>query len=72
MRINGEALRAIRERTGFSISELSRESGVDRTVITRIETGERRGTHAQHKALAVALGVSLLAIALTNPDGEVA
>jgi transcriptional regulator with XRE-family HTH domain len=66
MRINGEALRAIRERTGLTISDLSRTSEVDRTVITRIETGERKGTPAQHKALAEALQVSMLAIALTE------
>jgi transcriptional regulator with XRE-family HTH domain len=65
MRINGDALRAIRERTGLTISELSRASGVDRTVITRIETGQRQGTPAQHKALAEALHVSMLAIAVT-------
>jgi transcriptional regulator with XRE-family HTH domain len=66
MRINGEALRVIRERTGLTITDLARASGVDRTVITRIENGSRRGTPAQHKALAQALDVSLLAIALTE------
>jgi transcriptional regulator with XRE-family HTH domain len=59
-------LRPLRERTGLSISELSRSSGVDRTVITRLESGERRGTPAQLKALAAALDVSLLAIALMD------
>jgi transcriptional regulator with XRE-family HTH domain len=39
---------------------------VDRTVITRLESGERRGTPAQLKALAAALDVSLLAIALMD------
>jgi transcriptional regulator with XRE-family HTH domain len=59
-------LRPLRERTGLSISELSRSSGVDRTVITRLESGERRGTPAQLKALAAALDVSLLAIVLMD------
>jgi transcriptional regulator with XRE-family HTH domain len=66
MRANPASLRPLRERTGLSISELSRSSGVDRTVITRLESGERRGTPAQLKALAAALDVSLLAIALMD------
>jgi len=66
MKINADALRAIRERTGLTITGLSNASGVDRTVITRIESGERKGTPAQHKALANALGVSMLAIAITE------
>lgn len=69
MRINGEALRVIRQRTGLTITDLANRSGVDRTVITRIEKGERRGTPAQHTALAQALDVSLLAIAFTEHDG---
>lgn len=64
MRINGEALRTIRERTGLSVTELARRANIDRTALHRIEIGERRGTPAQHKALAVALDVSMLAIAL--------
>lgn len=68
MRINGEALRVIRERTGVSITDLARATGIDRTALHRIETGERRGTVAQHKALAIALDVSMLAIALTSAE----
>jgi len=59
MRINGEALRVLRERTGLSITMLSKASGVDRTVITRLESGERRGTAAQAKALSVALAAPI-------------
>jgi transcriptional regulator with XRE-family HTH domain len=63
MKINGEALKAIRERSGMSITGLANASGVDRTVVTRIESGERRGTPAQHKALSEALMVPMQAIA---------
>lgn len=64
MKINGEALKAIRSRSEMTITQLSVASGIDRTVITRIEKGERRGTPAQHKALARALQVPMQAIAL--------
>ncbi len=66
MRTNGEALRVIRERTGLSISELARASKVDRTVITRLENGERRGTPSQIKALAEALDVPLITISMRD------
>ncbi len=62
MRINGEALRAIRERTGYSITELADTSGVDRTTISRIESGRRRGTAAQCRSLAEALDIPQTAI----------
>ena len=70
MRLNGEALKVIRERTGLTITQLSTASGVDRTVITRLESGERRGTPAQIVALAQALNVALTVI--TYPVVEVA
>lgn len=63
MRINGEALQALRESNGLSITELARMADVDRTVLGRIERGQRKGTAAQHKALAAALGVRMAAIA---------
>lgn len=59
MQIDGDALHACRYRRGLTISGLAALSGVDRTVITRIERGQRRGTPAQHKALAEALGVDM-------------
>lgn len=62
MGINGTALRIIRERTGLTISELARASQVCRTVITRIERGERPGTPAQCVALASALDVPWAAL----------
>lgn len=67
MRLNGDALKAIRERTGLSITQLANASGVDRTVVTRLESGERRGTAAQLVALAQALNVPLTAISYPIP-----
>lgn len=63
MQIDGEALHAERYRRGLTITGLASLSGVDRTVITRIERGQRRGTPAQHKALAEALNVDMVDIA---------
>lgn len=71
MRLNGEALRVIRERTGLTITQLGTASGVDRTVITRLESGERRGTPAQLVALAQALNVPLTAISYPIPVVQV-
>lgn len=62
MKLNPEALRVIRERTGMSKAELADRAGVDRTLITRLENGERTGTPAVISKLAVALAVSQLAI----------
>lgn len=63
VKINGDALGPIRRGARLTITELARRSGVDRTVITRIEAGQRRGTIAQLHALAEALNVVPNAIA---------
>ena len=60
--LNRDALVALRERTGLSKQEMADRAGVDRTLITRLENGERRATPAVMKKLALALDVSLLAI----------
>lgn len=79
MRLNPEALRVIRERTGLSKAELADRAGVDRTLITRLENGERRATVAVISKVARALDVSQLAICSpteavdpAEPAGEVA
>lgn len=70
MILNRDALIALRERTGLSKQELADRAGVDRTLITRLENGERRATPAVMKKLAGALDVSLLAI--SGPEEAVA
>lgn len=64
MQINREALKAIRTRSGMPIAELARRTGIDRTAIGRIESGQRRGTVEQLALLADALGVPSYAITL--------
>lgn len=62
MKTNGDAIRIIRERTGFTKTQLATAARLDRTHLHRIETGERNGTPAQAKAIAEALAVPLTAI----------
>lgn len=66
MQINRAALTALRERSGLSKSELAGRAKLDRTLVTRIENGERRATPAVMKRLAEALQVSV--VALMGPD----
>lgn len=68
MQINREALKAIRTRSGMPIAELARRTGIDRTAISRIESGDRRGTVDQLGRLAGALGVPPYAITLYESD----
>jgi transcriptional regulator with XRE-family HTH domain len=62
MQINGEALKAIRIRSGLSLAALNELTGIDPATLSRLEAGKRRGTPAQHKALADALQVPMIAI----------
>jgi transcriptional regulator with XRE-family HTH domain len=68
MQINRAALTALRERSGMSKSELAERAGVDRTLVTRIENGDRRATPAVMKKFAAALQVSV--VALMGPADE--
>lgn len=62
MKLNPEALRVIRERTGLTKSELATAAGVDRTLVTRLENGERKATPSVIAKLAAALQCSQTAI----------
>lgn len=62
MQSNGEAIKAIRERSGMSKSDLARLAEVERTQVIRIENGVRNGTEEQLRRIAVALKVPTTAI----------
>ncbi len=62
MKLNTEALRVIRERSGQSQTGLAELAGIDRANLAHIEAGRRRGTEAQIVALAHALKVPVTAI----------
>lgn len=63
MRLNGEAVRALRERSGLTITQLAEATAIDRANLSRLEAGKRYGTPQQIKAIADALQVPITAIA---------
>lgn len=62
MKVNGEALRVIRERSGISTTQLATMSGIRIETISRLENGHRPGTEQQIVSLARALEVPVIAI----------
>lgn len=70
MKLNREALTVIRERSGMSKTELADRAGIDRTLVHRLENGERNCTPAVMKKLADALACST--VALMGPSDEAA
>lgn len=70
MKLNTEALRVIRERSGMTKAELADRAGIDRTLITRLEKGERTGTPNVIFKLAAALDCSAVAICSEPPNDD--
>lgn len=66
MKANPEALRLIRERSGYSLRGLSAKAGIDPATLHRIENGTHAGRPATLKALADALNVPITAITVTE------
>lgn len=62
MNLNRQALIVIRERSGHSKTSLAELAGVDRTLIHRLENGERNATPAVMRKLADALDCPLHAL----------
>jgi transcriptional regulator with XRE-family HTH domain len=72
VRLNKEALTVIRERTGLSKTELAERAGIDRTLVHRLENGERNCTPTVMRKLATALDCPLFALMGPSDDGEAA
>lgn len=70
MNLNRDALTVIRERSGHSKSSLAKKAGVDRTLVHRLENGERAATPTVMRKLADALDCPLHA--LMGPAEEAA
>ena len=66
MRANGPAIRAMRERTGMTKTQLARATGIDRTHLHRMESGERQGTPAQLVAIAHILEVPVTVVSTSD------
>lgn len=62
MNLNRHTLKELRERSGVSTSGLALRAGVDRTLIHRLENGERRASPVVIRKLADALQCDLLAL----------
>jgi transcriptional regulator with XRE-family HTH domain len=58
----GRILTAARERAGMQVREVAEASGIDKSVITRIELGQRPCRVAELAALADAYGVDRAAL----------
>lgn len=70
MNLNRDALIALRERSGMNKQQLADAAGVDRTLVTRIEKGERNATPSVITKFALALKVPVTAILGPAPDTE--
>jgi transcriptional regulator with XRE-family HTH domain len=55
----GESLRAIREHQGLSLEQVAERSGISISYLSRLESAERQPSVASLLALAAALGVSV-------------
>ena len=62
MELNRHALTALREAKGISKADLARAIGVDRTYVSRWETGDRVANERYIRLMAETLGVSPLAL----------
>ena len=62
MKLNHEALKAIRERSGLTQTDAAKMCGIDRANYAHLEAGRRGGTPEQIKAIAAALQVSTVAL----------
>ena len=69
MKVNGHALRAIRERSGMSVTELARQAGTSQPHLSNIEGGRRSASPALVRQLATVLKVPVLAL-LGDPDAS--
>lgn len=72
MEINPPALRAIRERSGYSVTALAEAAGIKQAHLSNIETGRRKASPEVALALATALKVPLPAILLAPLDAGAA
>lgn len=69
MHLNRHALRAIRERSGLSITALAARAGVSQPHLSNLESGRRQASPAVLRRLALALAVPVVAL-LGDPDLE--
>lgn len=71
MRLNPAAVRALRERSGMTVTALALAAGIKQAHLSNIEAGRRNASPEIVKAIASALRVELPAI-LSDPAESVA
>jgi transcriptional regulator with XRE-family HTH domain len=71
MQINRHAVRALRERSGLTVTALAESAGIKQAHLSNIEAGRRKASPEVVIALAKALKVDLLAI-VAEPGTEAA
>ncbi len=69
MRVNGEALKVIRERSGLTVTGAARLAGVSQPTWSNLESGARNATPGTVIAMAEVLKVPLVAI-IAEPEPE--
>ena len=62
IKVNGEALKTIRERSGYGQTEFAAMVGIDRAYLSHIEAGRRNPSPAVAKRIAGTLKMPLAAI----------
>jgi transcriptional regulator with XRE-family HTH domain len=62
VKINHEALRALRERSGYTISAFASEAGIDRSHLSNIEAGRRQASPSAITRMAEVLKVPVTAL----------
>lgn len=68
MRVNPEALRALRLKDGYSVADFAREIGVAPSHLSNIEAGRRGCSPATVKRMATVLAVPLSALLWREPE----
>lgn len=73
MKVNREALRVIRQRSGWKVSKLAMEAGVTPSYISNLEAGRRENASPEVvSALARVLDVPVMALISTYTPEQVA
>lgn len=64
---NGEAIRRLREEQGLTLTQLARQAKVSLAHLSRMENGDRQGSHTIRRKVAEALGAAITDISIPVP-----
>lgn len=69
MQVNRDALRALIEKDGHTVSSFARQAQVQRSHLSNVLAGRRGASPAAVKRMAATLGVTMSAITVPPDDG---